>query len=117
MAQSLGTVTKRDDGGFEGTLSMMTLNTKITIKGFAGEDHARGVIGDGQRVMIGGAVGLALGLVASSLVASIAQWDVLIDASLVLIAVVASAGVGLTFGFFPARRAAQLSPIEALRYE
>jgi uncharacterized protein (DUF736 family) len=31
MAQSLGTVTKRDDGGFEGALAMMTLNTKITI--------------------------------------------------------------------------------------
>ena len=67
--------------------------------------------------LIGGAIGLAFGLVASSLVASFAQWDVLIDASLVLIAIAASAGVGLTFGFFPARRAAQLSPIEALRYE
>ncbi len=31
MAQSLGTVTKRDNGGFEGTLAMMTLNTRITI--------------------------------------------------------------------------------------
>ena len=31
MAQSLGTVTKRENGGFEGTLAMMTLNTKITI--------------------------------------------------------------------------------------
>jgi len=31
MAQSLGTVTKRDSGGFEGTLAMMTLTTRITI--------------------------------------------------------------------------------------
>jgi uncharacterized protein (DUF736 family) len=31
MAQSIGTVTKREDGGFEGTLAMMTLSTKITI--------------------------------------------------------------------------------------
>ncbi|MEM8771347.1 MAG: DUF736 domain-containing protein [Pseudomonadota bacterium] len=31
MAQSLGTVTKRENGGYEGTLAMMTLNTKITI--------------------------------------------------------------------------------------
>ena len=31
MAQTLGTVTKREDGGFEGTLAMMTLNTKISI--------------------------------------------------------------------------------------
>ena len=41
MAQSLGTVTKRDDGGFEGTLSMMTLNTKITIAPNNTKEHER----------------------------------------------------------------------------
>ncbi len=67
--------------------------------------------------LIGGLVGLFLGLGASSLVARLAGWDVLIDTSLIFIAIAASAGVGVFFGFFPARRAAQLSPIEALRYE
>jgi len=67
--------------------------------------------------MIGGIIGLTIGLGASSLVAKFAGWDVLINANLVLIALAASAGVGVFFGFFPARRAAGLSPIEALRYE
>lgn len=67
--------------------------------------------------LIGGMIGLAIGLGASSLVANLAGWDAVIDASLVFIAIAASAGVGVFFGFFPARRAAQLSPIEALRYE
>ncbi len=67
--------------------------------------------------LIGGMVGLGFGLSASSLVARLADWDVVIDASLVFIAIGASAGIGIFFGFFPARRAAQLSPIEALRYE
>lgn len=67
--------------------------------------------------MIGGMIGLGIGLGASSLVATLADWDVLINANLVGIAIAASAGVGVFFGFFPARRAAQLSPIEALRYE
>ncbi len=67
--------------------------------------------------MIGGVIGLGIGVGASSLVARLADWDVLINANLVGIAIAASAGVGVFFGFFPARRAAQLSPIEALRYE
>jgi len=67
--------------------------------------------------MLGGMIGLGLGIGISTLVAKLASWDVLIDASLVLIAVAASAGVGVFFGFFPARRAAQLNPIDALRFE
>lgn len=67
--------------------------------------------------MIGGLIGLAVGLGASLLVANLADWDILINVSLVMVAIGASAAVGVFFGFFPARRAAKLSPIEALRYE
>lgn len=67
--------------------------------------------------LIGGLVGLGIGLVAATIVAQVAGWEILINTSLILIAIAASAGVGIFFGFFPARRAAQLSPIEALRYE
>ncbi|MCI5047002.1 MAG: ABC transporter permease [Aquisalinus sp.] len=66
---------------------------------------------------IGGIIGLALGLGGAWAVTSLAEWDVLIEPSLVLIAIATSLTVGVVFGFFPARQAAQLNPIEALRYE
>ncbi|GJL94940.1 MAG: multidrug ABC transporter substrate-binding protein [Hyphococcus sp.] len=67
--------------------------------------------------LIGGIIGLGLGLASTTVVAKVAGWDVLINANLVLIAILASAAVGVFFGFFPARRAAKLNPIDALRYE
>jgi len=67
--------------------------------------------------LIGGGIGLAIGISATYVVARIANWPILIDGQMVLIAIAASAGVGLLFGFFPARKAAGLNPIDALRYE
>jgi putative ABC transport system permease protein len=67
--------------------------------------------------LIGGMLGLIAGVGASMAFANVGDWDILIDVSLVFIAVAASGAVGIIFGYFPARRAAQLSPIEALRYE
>ncbi|WP_306249748.1 ABC transporter permease [Parvularcula sp. IMCC14364] len=66
---------------------------------------------------IGGIIGLALGLGGAWAVTSMADWEVLIEPSLVVIAIATSLTVGVVFGFFPARQAAQLNPIEALRYE
>ncbi len=67
--------------------------------------------------LLGGLIGLSLGLVGAILAGKFGDFDVLIDASLAVIAIAASAGVGVFFGYFPARRAAALNPIEALRYE
>jgi len=66
---------------------------------------------------IGGIVGAVLGIVASHLVSTLAEWPIVVPPEAVLLAVVFSGAVGIFFGFYPARRAARLDPIQALRYE
>ena len=67
--------------------------------------------------IVGGLLGIALGASAATLLASLAGWSTPLSASAVLIAFCFSAGVGLIFGLLPARKAASLDPIAALRYE
>lgn len=66
---------------------------------------------------LGGAIGVLLGWGASLLIANLASLTTEVSLSAVMLAFGVSAGVGIVFGFYPARRAANLSPIEALRYE
>jgi putative ABC transport system permease protein len=67
--------------------------------------------------LVGGAIGIAVGAIASWAVATFAGWQVAMDARAIALAVCFSAAVGVFFGFYPARRAAALLPIQALRYE
>ncbi|NBS44065.1 MAG: FtsX-like permease family protein [Acetobacteraceae bacterium] len=67
--------------------------------------------------LLGGAAGVLAGVALSHLLADVAGWPVLVRADAVLIAVGVSALTGLFFGFWPARRAAHLDPITALRHE
>jgi putative ABC transport system permease protein len=67
--------------------------------------------------LIGGLIGIVLGMGASLAIASLADWPMLIQPGAVLLAVGFSGAVGIFFGFYPARKAARLDPIEALRYE
>lgn len=66
---------------------------------------------------LGGVMGVLLGVGASQFVSYYNGWPVLVSTSSVIVAVSFSAAVGVFFGFYPARKAAQLDPIEALRYE
>jgi putative ABC transport system permease protein len=66
---------------------------------------------------IGGVIGVALGAVVSWIIAESAGWRVLIAPETVLVAVLFSGAIGVFFGFYPARKAARLDPIAALRYE
>ena len=67
--------------------------------------------------LAGGAVGVVLGLVASYLISSTLRWATVVSPGSVLIAFGVSAAVGVLFGWYPARRAAELDPIDALRHE
>jgi putative ABC transport system permease protein len=66
---------------------------------------------------IGGLAGIALGLAGSFAIASLAGWPALVRAEAVILAVIFAGAVGVFFGFYPARKASRLNPIEALRYE
>jgi putative ABC transport system permease protein len=66
---------------------------------------------------IGGAVGVLAGIAATRGVSSVAGWETLVRPASLVFAFLIALGIGLFFGFYPARRAARLDPIAALRYE
>ncbi|MBL8139403.1 MAG: ABC transporter permease [Acidobacteria bacterium] len=65
----------------------------------------------------GGLIGIALGFTASALVGRVTGWPVAVTGGAVILAFGFAVVVGVFFGFYPARKAAALNPIEALRYE
>jgi putative ABC transport system permease protein len=67
--------------------------------------------------LIGGMIGIGFGLIATYAIAHFAAWRTLVDPRAILVAFGFAAAVGIFFGFYPARKAAGLDPIEALRYE
>jgi putative ABC transport system permease protein len=67
--------------------------------------------------LVGGLIGIVFGLAGSRAISYFAEWRTLVSAEAVVLAFGFSGGVGVFFGFYPARKAAQLDPIEALRYE
>jgi putative ABC transport system permease protein len=67
--------------------------------------------------VLGGLIGLILGYVGSKVLGHFTGWETVISPLLMLVAVAFSGAVGVFFGYYPARKAAALHPIEALRYE
>ncbi len=66
---------------------------------------------------IGGIAGILLGILASTIVGRLGGWPIVITAPSLILSFVFSAAVGIFFGWYPARKASHLNPIDALRYE
>jgi putative ABC transport system permease protein len=67
--------------------------------------------------LVGGAIGIALGFGAAAFVKWYQNWPTLIQPNAVVVAFCFAGAVGIFFGFYPARKAAALDPIDALRFE
>lgn len=67
--------------------------------------------------LVGGLIGIMLGIISSKVISDFAQWPTFITAFSIILSFGFSIMIGLFFGFYPARKAALLNPIDALRYE
>jgi len=67
--------------------------------------------------LIGGVIGILLGVGGSNAISALAEWRTVLAPSAIVLAFGFSAAIGIFFGFYPARKASRLDPIEALRYE
>jgi putative ABC transport system permease protein len=67
--------------------------------------------------LMGGIIGVMLGLGASIVISNALKWPVLVSPLSIVVAVAFSIAVGVFFGYYPAKKASRLDPIEALRYE
>ena len=67
--------------------------------------------------LAGGLIGIAVGVLGSYVIGYMFQWSILVSVTAVLPAFLFAGAIGVFFGYYPARKASRLRPIEALRYE
>jgi putative ABC transport system permease protein len=67
--------------------------------------------------VIGGAIGLLVGVIGAKVLGHFTGWETVISPVIMVVSIGFSGAVGVFFGYYPARKAAALNPIQALRYE
>ncbi|MGD0524383.1 MAG: ABC transporter permease [Polyangiaceae bacterium] len=93
------------------------IGIRMAIGAREGNIQAQFLIESVVLALIGGLVGTIIAIVVVAGVAKVLGWAMPLDPKPILISIAVSGGIGVGFGFFPARRAAKLDPIEALRHE
>jgi putative ABC transport system permease protein len=93
------------------------IGIRLAIGAFEREVLMQFLVEAGSLSLAGGVIGIVIGLVISAIVAPLVGIPFVLNIAIIAVAFVFSAAVGVVFGYFPARNAARLDPIEALRYE
>ncbi len=93
------------------------IGIRLAIGAYEREVLMQFLVEAGSLSLAGGVIGIVIGLVISAVIAPLVGIPFVFNFSIIAIAFVFSAAVGVVFGYFPARNAARLDPIEALRYE
>jgi putative ABC transport system permease protein len=93
------------------------IGTRLAVGAMASDVLLQFLIEAVTLAAFGGIIGIVLGLSAGALATNAFQVPFVLNMGIVVLSFVFSAAVGIVFGYFPARRAAQLDPIEALRHE
>ncbi len=93
------------------------IGTRLAVGAMASDVLLQFLIEAVVLAVLGGAIGILLGLGVGALATGLFKLPFVLNAGIILLAFGFSAAVGIVFGYFPARRAAQLDPIEALRHE
>jgi putative ABC transport system permease protein len=93
------------------------IGIRMAIGARAGDIQTQFLVEAVALAVFGGLAGSLVGVVAVRIVAAVMQWTIPLDPRPFLVSILVSGGIGVAFGFFPARRAAGLDPIEALRHE
>ena len=93
------------------------IGIRLAIGAFEREVLMQFLVEAGSLSLAGGVIGIVIGLVISAIVAPLVGIPFVLNIGIIAVAFIFSAAVGVVFGYFPARNAARLDPIEALRYE
>ena len=93
------------------------IGIRMAIGGRPGDVLTQFLVESVVMALVGGVIGIIVGMGGGALLGHITKWNVATPMSAVALAVSFSAAVGIFFGYYPARKAAALNPIEALRYE